>query len=96
MASSLSDIPSRLQTLHKLYTNPSNDIFLSKNIDQILRFTKSNLDLQHLTRADILAYQEQVEMISRDRERRMIMQKKRHLSTRKWVVWCPRHILLGK
>lgn len=71
MADTLPDIPNRLKTLHKLYNNASNDIFLSKNVNQILQFTKTRKELRHLTRAEIIAYQEQIEALSRDRERRV-------------------------
>ena len=71
MADTLPDIPNRLKTLHKLYNNASNDIFLSKNVNQILQFTKKRKELRHLTHAEIIAYQEQIEALSRDRERRV-------------------------
>ena len=85
----------RLLTLHQLYTNPNNPIFLTKNIDELLKFTKKNPKTKSLTRSEILKYQSTLSQLSRDREVRILRNRRRALSYRRWKVFAPNNILLG-
>jgi hypothetical protein len=90
-----SNIPPRLRRLHEIYTDKSSSIFLTKNIDKLMRFAKTDARTRMLSRSEILQYQQTLSDISRDREARVLRSRKRHLSYRKWRVFAPGHILLG-
>ena len=88
-------LPPKLKILHELYTDPSSSIFLTKNVDQLLRFARNTPGLRRLTRSDVLSYQARLGDLSRDREQRILRNRRRYLSHRRWKVWAPCHILLG-
>jgi hypothetical protein len=89
-------LPPELKSLHELYTSPTSSIFLAKNVDQILQFTRTKSNLKHLSRIDIISYQNRIAQLSRDFERRILQSRVRHISTRRWIVWSPKHIMCGK
>lgn len=84
-----------LQKLNVYYNDPESDIFLSKNINQILKFAKNKPELGKLTKSEILKYMQSISDISRDRERRILRGKRRVLSTRQYIFWGPHNIMLG-
>ena len=95
MQMALVDLPPRLRRLHHLFTDPKNSIFLSRSVNELLRFTRNDPILRRLTRADIIQYQRSLSDISRDREVRILRNRRRHLSYRKWRTFAPGHILLA-
>ena len=87
-------IPPRLRRLHTLYMDPQSEIFLTKNLDRLLQFTKRDPGLNSLTRSEILAYQMRLSDLSRDRETRILRARRRVLSYRKWRTFSPNHICM--
>ena len=85
-------IPNDLKTLHNIYTNKESPIFLEQNINRILQFTKKNAQLDHYSRNDILRYKQHLTELSRGRETRILRNRRRYLSYRRWIVWAPLHI----
>ena len=53
-----SNIPPRLRRLHEIYTDKSSSIFLTKNIDKLMRFAKTDARTRMLSRSEILQYQQ--------------------------------------
>ena len=82
----------RLKLLHRLYTDDQSPIFLTKNIDYLLKFTKKHPQLRQLTKSEILAYTNSLSDLSRDREKRILRGRKRYLSHRRWIVHAPCNI----
>ena len=82
----------RLKLLHKLYTDDRSPVFLTKNIDYLLKFTKKHPQLRQLTKSEILAYTSSLSDIARDREKRILRGRKRYLSHRRWIVHAPCNI----
>ena len=88
----LLQMANRLKLLHKLYTDENSPVFLTKNIDYLLKFTKKHPQLRELTKSEILAYTNSLSDISRDREKRILRGRKRYLSHRRWIVHAPCNI----
>ena len=91
----MAQLPPKLLRLHQIYTNPNNSVFLTKNVNQLLRFTKKDPKTRFLTRSDILQYQKNLSQLSRDREVRILRNRRRTLSYRPWRTFAPNNILLG-
>ena len=90
-----SNIPPRLKRLHEIYTDQNSSVFLTKNINKLMRFAKTDPNTAILSRSEILQYQQTLSDISRDREARILRNRKRHLSFRRWRTFAPGQILLG-
>ena len=60
-----------------------------------MRFAKTDPNTAILSRSEILQYQQTLSDISRDREARILRNRKRHLSFRRWRTFAPGQILLG-
>ena len=86
------NIPDNLRLLHSIYTNAASPIYLDRNVDRVLQFTKKNPNLQHLTRNDILSYNRHLTALSRSKEVRILRNRRRYLSHRPWRVFAPLHI----
>ena len=86
-------LPTEIQRIHKIYTDPTSPIFLDKNNERLLKFIKkTDPRLQYLTKTDILAYKDRLTQISKDKERRILRGRKRYLSHRKFKVYGPLNI----
>ena len=84
-----------LNNLYSNFSNPNSISFASVDIEQILRDSNSDASQHPVTRDDIKRFQLSLESISRQRERRILKGRKRKASFRKWVVYSPRHLILG-
>ena len=84
-----------LNNLYSNFSNPNSISFASVDIEQILRNSNSDASQHPVTRDDIKRFQLSLESISRQRERRILKGRKRKASFRKWVVYSPRHLILG-
>ena len=85
----------QLELFHGYYTDPTSEIFLSKNIERLTSFARKRPNLENLTKTKILQYMQKISDISRDREYRILRGRKRYLSTRKYIFHGPMNILLG-
>ena len=74
-----------LNRLSRAYFDKNSPIFLTKDINRIVKFTKKTPGLVELTKSQIVDYQSRIEALSRGRERRLLRGRKRYLSRRKWV-----------
>lgn len=81
--------------LYKRYLNPASKFFLVKNINDIYNQAKKDADLNPVTYKDILTFKNSLETISREKEKRILKWRKRHLSYRKWVTWGPNNVHLA-
>ena len=88
-------VPKQFQLLFELYTAQNSPIFYEKSIDKLLKFTKSRRRLQHLTKRQIIEFQNSLSEFSRNREIRLLRGRKRVVSTRAHKSWSPAHILCG-
>ena len=88
------NIPNNLRLLHDIYTNSNSPIYLEKNLDRVLQFTKQNPNLYHLTKRDILEYQRHLSALSRSREVRILRNRRRYLAHRPWRVFAPLQICM--
>ena len=85
----------RLRRLHQLYTDPQSPVFLEKNINRLLKFTKNDPNTQILTKDEILRYQESLSLLSKSRENRILRGRRRYVSYRRWRTFSPGHIMLA-
>ena len=86
---------SQLNSLYNEFTNPNSPNFASVNINDIYRNSKSDSSQHPVSRSDILEFQASLESLSRQKERRLLRGRKRKASFRKWIVFCPRHLIVG-
>ena len=86
---------SALNDLYSNFSNPNSVSFASIDVEQVLRDSNSDATRHPVTRDDIKRFQLSLESISRQRERRILKGRKRKASFRKWIVYSPRHLILG-
>ena len=91
----MTDQSRKLATLYSKYRNPSSRIFLENDVNHLLAHAKQDPDLQPITRGDIVKFKDLLTTHSRNKERRILRGRKRHLSFRKWKCYGPNNILLG-
>ena len=80
---------------NKLYKDPTSSVFLDSSLERIYQAAKRDARLVPIDRSTILRYKLSLETLSRNRQRRAIGTKKRHLSFRSWIVHGPKNILCG-
>lgn len=80
---------------NKLYKDPTSKVFLDSSLERIYEAAKTDARLAPIDRGTILRYKLSLEDLSRNRQRRAIGNRKRHLSFRSWVVYGPKNILCG-
>ena len=85
----------RLNSLYREFTNLNSPNFANINIGDIYRNSKSDSSQHPVSRNDILEFQASLESLSRQKERRLLRGRKRKASFRKWIVFSPRHLIVG-
>ena len=80
--------------LYERYRNPTSKFFLVKDTNQLFQEAKKDAKLSTVSYADIINFKQSLENLSREKERRILKWRKRHLSYRKWISWCPNGIWL--
>ena len=78
---------------NKLYKEPSSGIFLDTNTRRIFEAAKQDARIAPVSRADIERFKLSIESISRNRQRRTIGNRSRHLSFRRWKCFAPKCIV---
>ena len=86
----------KIDKLYQVYLDPSSGLFLDSNAQRIHAKANRDAALAPVTYAEIDEYKKSLEDISRARQRRAIGNRQRHLSQRKWLVWAPKCVLLGR
>ena len=89
------DFKGTVDSLYDLYRDPSSGIFLETSTKKIYDKVKRDSRFYHVDYATIERYKRSLETLSKNRERRVLGHRKRHLSFRKWRTYGPRNILLG-
>ena len=87
--------PSVLNQLYHSFTDPNSRNFANVNVEQFFQNSKSDALKHPVSRDDIKYFQSSLESLSRQKERRLLGGRKRKASYRKWIVFAPRHIILG-
>ena len=80
---------------NKLYKDPSSSVFLDSSTKRIYEAAKRDARLAPIDRSTIERYKLSLESLSRNRQRRAIGTRKRHLSYRKWICHGPKNIICG-
>lgn len=86
---------STVDGLYDLYRDPESGIFLETSTRKIYDKVKNDSRFYHVDHATIRRYKRSLETLSRNRERRALGYRKRHLSFRKWRTYGPNNILTG-
>ena len=86
---------STVDGLYDLYRDPNSGIFLETSTRKIYDKVKNDSRFYHVDYATIERYKRSLETLSRNRERRALGYRKRHLSFRKWRTYGPNNILTG-
>ena len=81
--------------LYDLYRDPNSGLFLETSTDKIYNKVRKDSRFYHVDRPTIERYKRSLETLSKNRERRVLGYRKRHLSYRKWRTYGPNNILLG-
>ena len=89
------DFTHNLNTFYDKYRNPTDKLFLERNIDIIYEQSKTDAQFNPATKEEIKQYSNVLENLSRNREKRILRGRKRHLNFRKWKTYGPKNILLG-
>lgn len=91
----VNDYEKNLKTFHSLYRDPSSNIFLEKNDERIYNEAKTDSFLSPISHSQIERYKRSIELISRDREYRILRGRKRVISFRPWRTYGPNNIGLA-
>ena len=81
--------------LYDLYRDPHSGLFLETSTNKIYNKVRRDSRFYHVNRSDIERYKRSLTTLSKNRERRVLGYKRRHLSFRRWRTYGPLNCVLG-